>query len=772
MCLLLVMVTYTSGNTTSVVPTTGAITGIDDTSPEVTQGQSSSATDCILTLPPDEKEDVEDRMREVFQDNAVFIYFKLNFSNLQDVYDNSSDVIDPITWVWAIEGKGELLLAYPFDFEQLSLGTLSLGVVTVGVPVITPPDDCFGKAIDDDKERIIARFINNLVQSTNETLDITNKEFYADKGAMVCLEKQRSDDFDLIGVYAIPLCSYYVFQGSTHYECWAGNQNPFETESTLVHKHGWLGAIFAIGFLLALFSPLAASFFIRKQEPIKKDGKEYIALNADLPLGLKYLFCFSFQDYPAIVAVRWFVYVVAFMIIPFIPYIVSYVVSGEAFVQRLEVAYELLLSKDLVILWFILINFMFLAIAMLFLCLYLYDESFVPNSLEVKRADRIYFGFAFELPEELCVPEKPSSSNTALRMFMYTMWYRTQMAINPAIWSFWFSPIWNFTYGLLGGRKDEENKNKCRLLVTFLIFIIVFPFALIIFCFFLLLNSVPLIYMLTWTIAKCLSNNVKAVEVFVAFMAMFLSFAVLFIFVAAFVYIAELIGYTFIGFVLNSDFAGPVVIVIITVAGYLITAATNFYDKYCVLLKRTIEIAEHVYKESTWKSVGNSATAHPRPVSETTCDVNDGDATDQEDIELQPVMDNQTVLPNPGRRLVEFKNGVPIIPLHLFKLVIAKYQPVYLEVASTLFQLLVIAIVFAFGLATIIFIDGVSDLPATVEFFATVVVAGVVPVLMLILKSPGKQENDDEVKHRQLEADLEHYAECPPGEETFEKLVL
>ncbi|XP_063963668.1 uncharacterized protein LOC129254980 [Lytechinus pictus] len=763
--MICLLVTWASGDTTT---TSEAIMGSDDTttavpqntSLEVTQGQSSSATDCTLTLQADKKEDVDDKIREVFQDNAVFIYFKLKISDLQNVYDNRSNVIDPTTWVWALEGKGELLLSYPFDFEQLSLGTLSLGVVNIEVPVNTPPDDCFQKATDNDKERILASFISSLVQSTNDTLNITNKEFYADKGAMVCLEKQRSDDFDLVGVYGFPLCTYYIIQGSTLYECWAGDGNPFEIESTLVRKHDWLGVILALGLIMALFSPLSGSFFIRGQELIERDGKDYIALNSDLPLGLKYLLCFSCQKYTVVVAARWFIYVVAFMIIPFIPFIVSYTVSGEAFVYRLEVAYELLLSKGLVIFWFIFVNVIFLAIAMLFLGLYLYDDLF---SLEVKDEDRVDFGLVIPLTENLYVPKKPSSPKTAFSTFMYTMKYRTFMAINPALWSYWFSPIWNFTYGLLGGVKQEENKNKCRLLVTFLIFVIVFPFALILFCLVLLFNSVPLFYTVTWTVAKCTSKKPNAVEIFAAFSAMFLSFAVIFIFVAAFVYVAELIGYTFIGFVLNSDFAGPVVVVIITVFGYLVTAVTNFYDKYCVLLKRIIEKAEEVDKQNSKKPSGMQA----RPNSETEGEMSDTEATDHEAIELHPnVGEDEAVATN--LKLIKYENGVPIIPFHLFKLVIQKYQPVYLEVAGIVFQLLLIAIVVAFGLTTIIFIDGVSDLPATVEFFATVVVAGVVPVLMLILKSPGKLENDDEVKARHLESDLEYYSQ----KETFEKMFL
>ena len=724
-------------------PTTGSAGNV------TTYGVVSSATDCVLELPPDTIE----QLPNVFIEGAVFIRFNLKMKGMKTIYENSSDVVAPFTWVWALEGKGDLLLSYPFDFQQLSLGTLSLGVVDVDVAVTLPDDGCFQQAADADKQRILAKFIGSLVQSANDTikdLDVFTEE------TVICTEKQlTSDEFAVIGVYAIPLSTYYVFQGSTEYECWPGSSDPFESEPMRISKHGWLGAIFALGFILALFSPLAASFFIRHNPPIVADGEEYLAINSDLPLGLKYLLCFSFQDCSAVVAIRWFVYVVAFMLIPFIPYIVSYVIRGDAFIYRMEVAYGLLLSKSLVIFWFVVVNLIFLTIAMLFLGLYLYDDSFVPNSLIVMPADRRYFGFVFDMPPELHVPNKKT---TPMRGFMYTMLHRTQMAINPDVWSFWFNDLfWKKIYGLLGKRSDDGDRNSCRFIAALLIFLIVLPFAIVSFLFFLLFNSIPLFYTIFWVIAKSLSNDVRASEVIVALMTMFLSFAVLFIFVAAFVFVAELIGYTFIGFVLNSDFAGPIVVVVITVAGYLINAATNFYDKYCILLKRLIEQAETIDKEL--------AKTGRRQMED--------EAANNSDMELkqQDSGETQTILPA-VRQLVRDRNGVPTIPLRLFKLVVAKYQPMYLEVASVLLQLLVISILVGFGLATIIYIDAVSDLPATVEFFATVIVATVVPVLMLILKSPAKEENDDEARSCQLNADLEYYAHCEQGQEQFSSMAL
>ncbi|XP_071480040.1 uncharacterized protein [Diadema antillarum] len=762
LCLVFALIpgAVTVGNTT-----TGTSSSVALTEESSTQAQnSSSAMECTLLIR--DKETTMAELRDIFSKGGIFVYFKLDFNSTFTMYSNSSYVVDPLTWVWAADGKGKLLLTYPFDFEQLSLGTLSYGVFHMNLPVAVPLGGCFQQADDGVKRQMVALLVSELVQSVNDT------DMNAGTESLVCFERQlTSEEFDLIGVYAIPLCTYYVFQGSTAYDCWLEDGDNFDSEPMRVRKHGWLGAIFALGFLLALFSPLAASFFIRKNPPVKINDEQYVGLNSDLPLGLKHLLCFSLQDYTLIVAARWMIYVCAFMLIPFIPFIISHATIRDSFAQRTAVAFELLLSKGLVIFCFITINLVFLAIAALFIGLYIYDDKFVANSLVVRVADRRYFGFAWDMPDSIRVPEKQGAH---LAVFMFTMLYRTQMAINPAVWTLYFHSIWTYIYGLFGGRGSERMKNACRYFFTFFFLLFVFPFALVAFLILLLFNSVPMFYTLLWTVSKSLSNEIKPSEIVIALCTMFLSFAVLFIFVAAFVYVAELLGYTFIGFVLNSDYAGPFLVVALTVAGYFIKAATTFYDTYCILLKRVMEAAERVDAQSASEQsrLEDRPTDDKRVVDnegmqmqDQSTNVNRGrsgvSTSDEEGNsgEVEMTQQHENLLSrSSGTPLLQVNEGIPVISLRLFELVVATFQPIYLEVAAILLKLLVIAVVMAFGLATIVFIDGISDLPATVEFIATVIVAGVIPTLALILKSPAREENEGAANAILLETFLKDYA--------------
>ncbi|XP_071510115.1 uncharacterized protein [Diadema antillarum] len=678
-----------------------------------TQEQNaSSAMECTLLLR--NKETMMTELRDVVSKGAIFVYFKLDFNSTFTMYSNSSYVVDPLTWVWAVDGKGKLLLTYPFDFEQLSLTTLSYGVFHLNLTVAVPHNGCFQQADDRLKGQIMALFVSELMQSVKDT------HIYAGKESLVCFERQlTSDKFYLIGVYGIPLCTYYVFQGSTAYDCWFGSDQ-FDSEPIRVRKHGWLRVIFSFGIFLAFFSPLAASFFIRKNPPVTINGELglYMSLNSDLPLGLKHLLCFSFQDCRLIAAARWFIFVAAFMFIPFIPSIISDAVLGDSFSQRTAVAYQLLLDKGLVRFWIIFSNLIFVVMAIFFH----FGFNYVSTYLEVEEVNRVYFSYMFEMPENICVPLETGSHH--LSIFISTMWYRTQMAINPAVWIFSIREILKDLFGRCGGRGRVN---------AFFFIIFVLPFVPVAFLMLLALNSVPLVYIPHWCVAKCIYKlkMEKLAEIILGVISISLHvllsvvglIVVVFVFVAVFVYVAEVLGYTFIGFVLNANYYGPFLIVGLTFAGYVIKEVTTFYNTYRIFLKRVVEAAERVDSQlaSTQSRHGTSDAESRKPIS---------------------LRENQPF---------------PVISLYLFKKMVAEYQPIHLEVGAIFLKLLVIAVVMAFGLSTIVSIDGIDDLPATVKLFTAVATAGAVPMLTSIMKSESGEEIEEAENAQNLKTFLKKH---------------
>ena len=94
-------------------------------------------------------------------EKSVFIHVRLkNLTLANDHDDRNSQILDntvnPLVWVWALEGKGYALLSYPFDFKHLSLGTLGYGVEDAIVVFNLPYGHCFNNASTRDQEIAMA----------------------------------------------------------------------------------------------------------------------------------------------------------------------------------------------------------------------------------------------------------------------------------------------------------------------------------------------------------------------------------------------------------------------------------------------------------------------------------------------------------------------------------------------------------------------------------------------------------------------------------------
>ena len=871
-----VVVSPTSAPTGSSIANDPAYENINTT--PVNGGDSAeelSSGNCTLEYPPEAVEQFKELLDKI--EEAIFVYFKLNFSvefesDMAYLSENATDVIDPLTWIWSKGGRGELLLSSPFDFIHLSFGTLKPGVYTMDLE-LQASSRCLSDGVSDaDKLDSLA---TTLLELTAKAADELDKEPIAcrdleeeedeDEATSVCLEKQLGpDQFDVVGVYAFPSVSYTILQGSTVFECWTATEGK-APRSNAVTTQSWLHWLLAGGILLALFSPLALNFFIRKHPPFKDRrnlNERFMLVTDPIPAGFKYAFFHWKEDIPWFHFVRWVVIILFFGFIQYVPLVVTFATDSDGLSKRIAAVYRVgLIDQTTDTALHVIINLFYFIISFILLGIYVSpkghkflipflrerdlqdedeDEQQVgeedqekqdqdgndnngnvdaekggksdENSQKHDKDDNneepnlAYKHFVIlETPEELWTPDTilPNA-----RAFLFIMLYRVKMAFDPCLWQFCVDWLWRTITSCCGAPSSG------RPVLCAILFAIVFPFYLIFFVFLLCFNSLPLFYCLTRAF-QTISNEVRPSEILFLVSVLIIAVAWFCKFVGIFTYIAELLGYTFVGFVANAEIVGPICLVVVVFIGYFVSAVTDFYDIYCKLFREVVEAAEEVDKEIqemvkdgdntdsgitadtlkegvlyrkklkpaksfAWekdnkddkknkkadkkKKKGNDeqiemTVASSESATSGTVDIPPSPTPSSELLSTE----DQEVLrlvskPGFGSLVTYNKKGTPAIESKLFWMAVEKYCPLRGKAAAAVVQLSTLAVVIALGMTILSIVDGFRDLPATVEFFGSVIVAGVIPIFLVAMRSPEAQECYDEAIKRQLRVDVRSYA--------------
>ncbi|XP_033632714.1 uncharacterized protein LOC117294428 [Asterias rubens] len=783
--------------------TAGNVFNTGNTTAETTTPRAAPSVCSLSLYISDENNPIQQFNKLVEDDGAIFIYMKLDFvdedfgGTFSAYLDAIGNIIDPLTWVWAKGGRGKLLLASPFDFNHLSLTTLGQGVHSLNIKV-EGSDGCFAgtNRTDGEKLLMIAVFLQDVIKTRHED----NGDADSDEGTvddeLICLEKQLGKkDITLAGLFNLPGGSYSTMQLSTAYDCWSNGE---ANKSKRVYKESWLNWILAGGIVLAMFSPIAMSFFIQKNPPeTDEHGLERISLVSDLPLGLKYVTCFWAKNNKCVSTTRWTLFLLLFIVIQYIPVLISFLTDTDGFIKRSFALYNTGPQNGLLsVIWHLLINVIFLMAAVILIERFFRDGAFLEPLLRERaktpdgedepigrsnsddgtarvnedESNDIYKHMVIvEAPMELWAP---STSLDDSQAFFYYMRWRARMGVDMKAWKFViYGWLWGMITEHVGAPPDNPRTVLCAVIFT-IAFPFYIPFALIFFAF----NTLPLMYCMTRCLQTLISDHVNCTEMMFSLLIAVASIAWFFKFIATFVYIAELIGYSFMGFVVNADVVGPTVLVIVIIAGYIVRAITEFYDGYCVLFSKVIAVAEaHDDAVEKKRAAGGpelvvsrrrGAAARNRMARQTQSSTEQR----QSSIEMEPMDEERdngaaTTHPPPGDEaaytpLVSFNaKSIPTLQLNFFWLIVEKYRPIRVQVASTFLQLLVIILCIGFGMSILAIADSLSNLSTTVELFASVIIAGVVPTVLLALKSPASQDCYDQAKERQIKADVTHFAQ-------------
>ena len=752
---------YVTAATQHAVANTINSTATDHGSP------TGPLTACNISLFTHESNTAIEEFRRLVDDGAIFVYMKLVFMDvefedpLSAYLEDIGNIIDPLTWVWAKgESRGKLLLASPFDFNQLSLTTLSAGVFSLTVKMQS--SGCIdSERADGDKIQAIARLLLDLVKGTNEddqTDDTNNEE-------IVCLEKQLGKDAPVSGIVYSPGSSYTMMQASTAFDCWS---NGADNKVTRVHTESWLTWILAGGVILALFSPMAMSFFIQKNPPEKdENGIERLSLVSDLPLGLKHVTCFWANNNILVASTRWTVFILLFTLTQYIPVLISFLTDMDGFMKRSYALYNTgPLNPVISVVSHILVNVVFVLASIVLLVRLVRDAG--QQSLEPLLRERAvrdgaagvhveddniasYRHFVLvDAPEELWTP---SISLERSQAFFYYMSWRASMVVDINAWKFvLYGLLWRWISEHVGAPPDNKRTAVCAMIFVIL-YPFYLPFGLIIFSF----NSLPLMYSFTRCLQFAfLSNIVKCSELFFAFLIAIASIAWFFKFVATFVYVSEIIVYFFIGFIINANLFGWTILGFVTMTGYIIQAITGFYDGYCVLFMQVMEIAKDVDEKIKDEKAEGSNQVALREGS-TKVALRKGRFTRQARVSSS----GDIGMISMGGEHEETNEHVLVkdnaLDGKLFWLIVEKYQPIKMQVTLTFLQLFAIIIGIVFGMYILFITDSMSNLATSVKFVSMFIIAAV-PKVLLSLKSPASQTNYDEAKKMDIEGDILHFA--------------
>ncbi|XP_072048772.1 uncharacterized protein [Amphiura filiformis] len=272
---------------TTPVPEDTVITTTKD-SPNMSVDQFLSTTNCTLTISNDSLSKLELLMTL----SPALIYMKLNFIDLEfeseTAYLNETpNILDPFTWIWASKGKGYLLRGFYDNYLVASFGILRSDVHDTSIQVNTTKCSNFMNVSDSAK---LVTLANLLTLYGNRACTSSNEKGETCKDYQVC-QSFISDRF--LDVTVLFYSLHYVLLRSTYNKCWSVTNNELvETiqEKIIIDNAFYLTVNTLTQILVLMYFPLIILEVIEPEKaPIRISNTQvWIGPNNDLPVGFKY----------------------------------------------------------------------------------------------------------------------------------------------------------------------------------------------------------------------------------------------------------------------------------------------------------------------------------------------------------------------------------------------------------------------------------------------------------------------------------------------------
>ncbi|XP_071802484.1 uncharacterized protein [Asterias amurensis] len=666
------------------------------------------------------------------KEGAIFVYLKLDFINVE--FDDPSstyledigDIIDPLTWVWSKGGRGKLLLGAPFDFNVISLTTLSHGVFSLTVKINAFSVCNEPNSTDEDTLEEIKGLLQDMTKGENDT---RQAEVGDDGEEIICLEKQLDYGTDNNLYYSSPL---RLMEETSAYDCWQRGGD----QVRVVRTKFWLTWIRVFGLILALFAPMAVRFFLQKNPPERdKNGVERLRLVSDLPIGLTYSLCNWGNNKIWVLIIRGLVFVWVFIVMEFVPYF--FVLSTESYTRRYSALYRFSFTNPLLeSVYYVIMNLFCFTFCFQILCICIKAQltrSGINNKIGTHKelqsisTDRLSFEHRFQNFFE------QDMIGCRAKIILSLGWLKQ-------VFFSWPREIIN----CIG---DNIEHTWIRdILFRFLIVLLYIPCVLLLLVYF-GTETIPLLFMLKTMILIFILGKVHVEKISTfSVVAIAILSAYWIIGVIAWTYklttnfyiVSEVLVYTFMGTVINADKVGPIMIAILFLTKYVVDAITGFYDGYCILLCDVMKEAEALMDEADVQT--------RREIKYQTSLGDGGNGS----IEMSVIEEKEVVIP-----LVKYdSNGIPTIELWLFWLIVEKYRPVRVHACQTLLQIIGIILLAVFWIILLGETDSVLNISTTVKLFSMLFLTGLYPLVNHLLNSPASREFNAEARKKTIRMDI------------------
>ncbi|XP_072042339.1 uncharacterized protein [Amphiura filiformis] len=694
----------------------------------------------------------------IAKNSTVFVYMKLDFTNVNFTdrlyyLNDTGDVINALYWVFARGSTGDLLVKSPFDFKTLSLGSLSIGVEVISVDVkIIPEDDtdCFLHG-SNDTQRLneIASFLLNLTSRFQSIEQIETTK--------ICQERQDParffDQYDFSGIHTL-------LQSSTSYFCWKSNELlvPFH-----VDRLSWVYILQWSGLAAALFLPFVALYcLIWKIPPKDYNGETRYALNTDLvPIGLLYTLlywepksrirnCFLYFC-------RWMPILFLVSFVPFLPKVIgTYFFQEQLYEDRIKAhdkaAKDLIakhhehksLSPPVPVIYFTLIlDICFLYSVTTVLLHYIYI-TYKSEKGKIKQdspnVPLIFFVIAKILPRQFkylyrtcrSVDENPASwknmydrSKTLLKIAWYPklFWEVVKNAIRSyldTVFSFCIYPRGDTDPRVCGGGLRSKIATCFWFPIWIITAILLGALTIVLIITTWIVAAIPCSWCLSFISFTFIDGESERMMLFRLILLLLgvvgaLTFGII-VLALNIVYAVEIIGYTFIGLVINSSFLLPYCSIVVTVLGYLIYSVCSLYDDYHKMYHSIFELAIKV------------------------------DANNDDDDE------------NRAKLIIMQNDDIPTISSDLFWKLVDRYKPLGEAVTKLVVGRIIPMLVVGIAVFMILNkVDNLKSLSETVNLLSFVFITGAIPTIWYLVQNPSSQICQNAALLCQMKLDMEEY---------------
>ena len=597
--------------------------------------------------------------------------------------------------------RGEALGTLPDVVFQLSLQTLSPGVYWTNLqfdfdPTLPRQGACheFINTTNDWENPQSTWNTFNFIAKTiiNVTLETSASSFLVGDQLYVC---QQAFDYQPFLKYPDLLCIASDFGQLP--------MNATRLHGSVTYKTLQNTVIYATVFLI-MFCPLAILLLLQRKYPPKVQGtRSFISKNTDLPVGLKYILIYwtpSNSTGKKILNCSRACLPVAGL--PLVIFSCGFGVYLFEFYVR--IIFSLFPFPCLFILlqmiYFIIVNNFKPALV----------QKVLSALCEEDDAQRKYMLPFVKLPKQFQIPKHPIAL-PKLSVLLYYCSLRMNLILNYKLWIYFLQKM----------RKDVKNFFcSVPVLWHFMFLPISLPIMAVYILVGVFFNLVPAMYFFYQYLFKFPQCFNKCIATFVFFYNLLTVLSVSYFIFYCFFFIATIMVFTFIGLVINASTFNQILIMIISLVGYVAKSVLDIYDTYHKLLEITVDKASNIDKLAIESGEENLTQCEP---------------------------------------LTSRLNGYSDVFVEetLFWFVVEKCRPLRMKVSSTVMKIVVAVSVAYFGIKIIFWTHKIQQINDASITLATLIAIIITPKLIEYVKSSASVKQDKELFAQQVEQAVKDY---------------